>query len=53
MDWLDLLAVQGTLRRTVQKHLHDTDNHEGVITFTHLVLDILEVKSGGLLEASV
>ena len=29
-------------RRTVQKDLHDPDNHNGVITYTHLEPDILE-----------
>ena len=29
-------------RRTVQKDLHDPDNHEGVFTHTHLEPDILE-----------
>ena len=29
-------------RRTIQKNLHDTDNHDGVIT--HLQPDILECK---------
>ena len=31
-------------RRTVQKDLHDPDNHDGVITHTHLELDILECE---------
>ena len=31
-------------RRTVQKYLHDPDNHEVVITHTHLELDILECE---------
>ena len=30
------------IHRTVQKDLHDIDNHEGVITHTHLQPDILE-----------
>ena len=29
-------------RRTIQKNLHDQDNHDGV--FTHLELDILECE---------
>ena len=29
-------------RRTIQKYLHDPDNHDGVIT--HLELDILECE---------
>ena len=33
-------------RRTVQKDLHDPDNHEDVITHTHLELDILECEVG-------
>ena len=32
-------------RRTVQKDLHDPDNHNGVIT--HLEPDILNMKSSG------
>ena len=28
----------------IQKDLHDPDNHDGVITHTHLKPDILEVK---------
>ena len=31
-----------------KKDLHDPDNHNGVITHTHLELDILNVKSVGL-----
>ena len=31
-------------RRTVQKHLHDPDNLDGVITHTHLEPDILECE---------
>ena len=27
-----------------KKHLHDPDNHEGMITHTHLELDILECE---------
>ena len=54
MDWLDLLAVQGTLRSLLQHHnsehteelykkdLHEPDNHDGVIT--HLEPDILECR---------
>ena len=30
-----------------KKDLHDQDNHDGVITHTHLEPDILELKSGG------
>ena len=29
-------------RRTIQKDLHDSDNHDGVIT--HLEIDVLECK---------
>ena len=32
------------IHRTVQKDLHDPDNHEGVFTHTHLEPDILECK---------
>ena len=31
-------------RRTVQKYLHDADNHNGVITHIHLEPDILECE---------
>ena len=31
-------------RRTIQKDLHDPDNHDGVITDTHLEPDILECE---------
>ena len=34
--------MAGIHRRTVQKDLDYPDNHEGVITHTHLDLDILE-----------
>ena len=34
-------------RRTIQKYLHDPDNHDGVIT--HLELDILECEVKGAL----
>ena len=30
-----------------KRDLHDSDNHKGVITHTHLEPDILELKSGG------
>ena len=36
-------------RRTVQKHLHDPDNHDGVIT--HLEPDILECEVKWALES--
>ena len=36
-----------------KKDLYNTDNHKGLITFTHLEPDILEVKSGGHQEASL
>ena len=57
MDWLDLFAVQGTLKTLLQHHsskasilwlflyekdLHDQDNYDGVIT--HLEPDILECE---------
>ena len=32
------------IHRTVKKDLHDPDNHEGVITHTHLEPDILECE---------
>ena len=37
-------------RRNIQKELHDTDNHDGVIT--HLEADILECKVKWALETS-
>ena len=52
MDWLDLLAVQGTLRSLLQHHnsehteelykkdLHEPDDHDDVII--HLEPDILD-----------
>ena len=48
MDWLDLFAVQGTLKSFLQNHsskakdLHDPDNHDGVII--NLEPDILECE---------
>ena len=33
---------QGYTEELYKKELHDPDNHEGVITHTHLELDILE-----------
>ena len=33
---------QGHTEELYKKELHDPDNHEGVITHTHLELDILE-----------
>ena len=38
-------------RRTIQKNLHNPDNHDGVIT--HLEPDIWNVKSSGPQEASL
>ena len=38
-------------RRTVQKNLHDPDNHDGVITHTHLEPDNLECKVRWALES--
>ena len=32
------------IHRTVQKILHNSDNHDGVITHTHLEPDILECE---------
>ena len=34
-----------------KKDLHHPDNHEGMITPTHLELDTLNVKSGGPLRS--
>ena len=36
-----------------KKDLHDPDNHDGVITYTHLEPDILECEVKWALEASV
>ena len=36
-------------RRIIQKNLHDPDNHDGVITHTHLEPDILESEFKGAL----
>ena len=38
-------------RRTVQKELHDPDNHDDVITHTHLEPDILECDVKWALES--
>ena len=38
-------------RKTVQKDLHNPDNHEGVITHTYLELDILECEVKWALES--
>ena len=35
---------QNTQKNCTKKDLHDPDNHEGVITHTHLELDILECE---------
>ena len=34
-----------------KKDLHDPDNHDGVITYTHLELDILECEVKWALES--
>ena len=39
----DIKEVTRIYRRTVQKDLHDPDNHDGVIT--HLEPDILECEA--------
>ena len=36
-----------------KKHLHDPDNHDGVIIHTHLESDILECEVSGPQEASL
>ena len=36
--------MAGIHKRTVQKDLHNTDNHDSVITHTHLEPDILECE---------
>ena len=41
--YLQAIVVARIHRRTIQKNLHDPDNHDGVIT--HLERDILECKS--------
>ena len=40
--YLQAMVVARIHRRTIQKNLHDPDNHDGVIT--HLEPDILECK---------
>ena len=48
---MDLTEAEDTKKRCQEyteelykKHLHDTDNHDGVITHTHLEPDILECE---------
>ena len=38
----DIKRWQGYTEKLYKKHLHNPDNHEGVITHTHLEPDILE-----------
>ena len=45
----DIKKVARIHRRTVQKNLHDQDNHDGVIT--HLQPDILECEVKSALES--
>ena len=40
--YLQAMVVARIHRRTIQKNLHDPDNHDGVIT--HLELDILQCE---------
>ena len=44
----DMKRWQEYTEELYKKDLYNTDNHKGLITFTHLEPDILEVKSGGL-----
>ena len=51
---MDLTEAEGIKKRwqeyteeLYKKDLHDPDNHDGVITHTHLEPDIWNVKSGG------
>ena len=43
----DIKKWQEYTEELYKKDLHDQDNHEGVITHTHVELDILGMKSGG------
>ena len=47
----DIKKVARIHRRTVQKNLHDQDNHDGVIT--HLEPDIMEYKVKRPLKGSL
>ena len=47
----DIKKVARIHRRTVQKNLHDQDNHDGVIT--HLEPDIMEYKVKWPLKGSL
>ena len=48
----DIKNIQSRIhRRTVQKDLHDQDNHDGVIS--HLEPDILECEVNWALKASL
>ena len=42
MDLTEAIRKRWNTQKTIQKDLHDPDNHDGVIT--HLVPDILECK---------
>ena len=41
----DIKKWQGTQKNCTKKDLHDSDNHEGVITHTYLEPDILECEA--------
>ena len=38
------IVQKNLIKKITQKNLHDSDNHDGVITHTHLEPDILERK---------
>ena len=44
MDLTEAEEVARIHRRTVQKELHDPENHDDVITHTHLEPEILECE---------
>ena len=57
MDLMEAEAIkkrqQEYIEELYKKDLHDPDNHEGVITHTHLEPDILECEVSGPQEASL
>ena len=44
MDLTEAEEVARIHRRTVQKELHDPENHDDVITHTHLEPEVLECE---------
>ena len=57
MDLTEAEAIkkqqQEYIEELYKKDLHDPDNHEGVITHTHLDPDILKCEVSGPQEASL